>query len=97
MSPAYPCIFVNGRIAPRSTLLDYFDVGEIEAIEAYGFGTLQHERLSGRLSAIPAGRIPCGVAPTRWQTFEGTAMKTPPIRETASRQMIAVVVIWLRQ
>jgi hypothetical protein len=37
------------------------------------------------------------VAPTRWQTFEGTAMKTPPIRETASRQMIAVVVIWLRQ
>ena len=100
MSPAYPCIFVNGRPAPQSTLLDQFAVGDIEAIEAYGFGTQQHERLAGKFAAMSMGR-PCGAAPTRSMTFEGPTkgepgFRTPAIRESTARGMIAVVVIWLR-
>lgn len=101
-SPEYPCIFVNGRAAPRSMLLDYFELGQIEAVEAYGYGTQQHERLVGKFAASPP-LYPCGAASERSMGFapspEGikTTMRVPLGREPGSRQMISVLVIWLRQ
>lgn len=101
MSPTYPCIFVNGRLAPRSTVLDQFAVGEIVAIEAYGYGTLQYERLAGKLSSMPTGRVACGSPPRRYVTYQGPTgapgIKGPPVVEPNAKSMVAVVVIWLRQ
>jgi hypothetical protein len=100
LSPTYPCVFVNGRLAPRTTTLDYFSVGEIESVEVYGGGTLQFDRLAGRLAAVIPGRVPCGAAPSRVQTF-GDGTKGPVYsvesKEIGHREMVAVVVIWLRQ
>lgn len=95
-SPGYPCIFVNGRAAPWSVLLDYFEVGQIEAIEAYGWGTHQYERLVGKFSASPPLR-PCGARFSRFIGFDSTSIRIPLGAEPGSRQMIAVLVIWLRQ
>lgn len=98
----YPCIFVNGRAAPQSVLLDYFELGDIEAIEAYGPGTQQHERLVGKFAASPP-MYPCGAPPDRSMGFapspEGiaTTIRVPLGTEMGSRQMISVLVIWLRQ
>jgi hypothetical protein len=92
----YPCIFVNGRSAPQGVLLDYFELGQIEAIEAYGYGTQQWDRLVGKFAASPPMH-PCGAAPSRHIGFASTTIRIPLGREMGSRQMIAVVVIWLRQ
>ena len=101
MSPTYPCIYVNGRLASRATLLDHFNVGEIVAIEAYGNGTLQHDRLAGRFANIPSGRVACGSMPRRQRVFRGPmgsdGLKGAFYGELTDRGMITVVVIWLRQ
>lgn len=102
MSPTYPCIYVNGRLASRFTLLDQFEVGEIVAIEAYGYGTLQWDRLAGKLSLLMKRSPACGVPPTRSQVFEGPTpgspgLRTRPVSEPYTKESIGVIVIWLRQ
>jgi len=102
MSPAYPCIFINGRLASRYTFLEHFNVGEIVAIETYGFGSLQYERLAGRLSSLPTRRPACGSMPRRQRSFRGPTNGSEGLHgasfgELTDRGMIAVVVIWLRQ
>jgi len=98
----YPCIFVNGRAAPQGVSLDQFELGDIEAIEVYGPGTLQWDRLVGKFAASPPSHL-CGARPDRSMGFapssEGiaTTMRVPLGREPGSRQMISVLVIWLRQ
>jgi hypothetical protein len=98
----YPCIFVNGRAAPQGVMLDQFELGDIEAIEVYGPGTLQHDRLVGKFAASPPP-YRCGARPERSMGFapsaEGirTTMQVPLGHEMGSGQMISVMVIWLRQ
>lgn len=92
----YPCIFVNGRYAPQGVLLDQFELGDIEAIEVYAPGTLQHERLVGKFAAS-APPYACGAAPSRHIAFDSTTIKIPLGAEMGSRQMISVLVIWLRK
>lgn len=97
----YPCIFVNGKPAPNSVLLDYFELGEIEAIEAYGPGSPQWDRLVGKFAG-PRPMHPCGqitemsmgFAPTNGYA---TTMRVPLGVTAESRTMIGVLVIWLRQ
>jgi hypothetical protein len=98
----YPCIFVNGRAAPQGVLLDQFALNDIEAIEVYAPGTLQHDRLVGKFAASPPPYL-CGAQPERSMGFapsaEGirTTMRVPLGHEMGSGQMISVLVIWLRQ
>ena len=100
-SAIYPCIFVNGRPAPGSVLLDYFELGDIEAIEAYGPGTQQWDRLVGKFAGTrpmqPCGQIvemSMGFTPTDGYA---TTMRAPLGVTAESRTMIGVLVIWLRQ
>ena len=100
-SAIYPCIFVNGRPAPGSILLDYFELGDIEAIEAYAPGTQQWDRLVGKFAG-PRPMHACGqivemsmgFAPT--DGYE-TTMRVPLGVTAESRTMIGILVIWLRQ
>jgi hypothetical protein len=92
----YPCIFVNGRAAPQGVLLDQFELGDIEAIEVYGPGSLQYERLAGKFAAPPLPYA-CGARPSRYIAFEKTSIRIPLGDEMGSAQMISVLVIWLRQ
>ena len=92
----YPCIFVNGRPAPMSVLLDYFELGDIEAIEAYGPGSLQWDRLVGKFAG-PRPMHPCGQTVAMSLGFPGTTMRVPLGMTAESRTMIGVLVIWLRQ
>ena len=98
-SAVYPCIFVNGRPMGSSLLLDYFELGEIEAIEAYGPGTHQWDRLVGRFAASrPLHR--CGEAVDRTLMLNasgGGKIGVPLGRSQDSRGMISVLVIWLRR
>ena len=66
-----------------------------EAIEVYAPGTLQHERLVGKLAASPSPYA-CGAAPSRHIAFDSTTIKIPLGRAMGSSQMISVLVIWLR-
>jgi len=98
----YPCIFVNGRYAPRGVMLDQFELQDIEAIEVYAPGTLQFDRLVGKFAGSPPP-YRCGEQPSRSVGFspspEGiaTTMQIPLGTEMGSGQMISVLVIWLRQ
>jgi hypothetical protein len=83
------------------TFLEHFNVGEIVAIETYGFGSLQYERLAGRLSSLPTRRPACGSMPRRQRSFRGPTNGSEGLHgasfgELTDRGMIAVVVIWLR-
>jgi hypothetical protein len=95
-SDVCPCIFVNGRPVPQSVWLDYFELGEIEAIEAYAPGTLQWDRLVGRFAG-PRPMHPCGMPTIRSRGFDGTSIRQPLGMSPDSRGMIGVLVIWLRQ
>jgi hypothetical protein len=100
-SAIYPCIFVNGRPAPGSVLLDYFELGEIEAIEAYGPGSLQWDRLVGKFAG-PRPMHPCGQTTEMSMGFTptdgyATTMRVPLGVTAESKTMIGVLVIWLRQ
>ena len=100
-SAIYPCIFVNGRPAPGSVLLDYFELGDIEAIEAYGPGTQQWDRLVGKFAG-PRPLHACGQIVEMSMGFEPTngyttTMRVPLGVTAESRTMIGVLVIWLRQ
>lgn len=98
-SAVYPCIFVNGRPMGASLLLDYFELGEIEAIEAYGPGTLQWDRLVGKFAASRPSHL-CGAAVDRALMINALGagqMAVPLGRSPDTRGMISVLVIWLRQ
>jgi hypothetical protein len=98
-SAVYPCIFVNGRPMGSSLLLDYFELGEIEAIEAYGPGTHQWDRLVGRFAASRPLH-PCGAAADRTLVLNASGsgkIGVPLGRSQDTRGMISVLVIWLRR
>jgi hypothetical protein len=95
----YPCIFVNGRPAGGSMLLDYFELGDIEAIEVYAPGTVQWDRLVGRFAGSRPLH-PCGQAVDRSMIINAlndSKVSIPLGRDVDTRGMIGVLVIWLRQ
>jgi hypothetical protein len=95
-SAVYPCIFVNGRPMGQALWLDHFELGDIEAIEAYGPGTVQWDRLVGRFAGARPLH-PCGQAVDRFQQIDArSTIRIPLGRDPDSRGMIGVLVIWLR-
>lgn len=93
--PSYPCIFIDGRLADRLTVLDQFTVADVDAVEVYGYNTQQDRRLKDWIG--PSRRPPCGAVPTHAVPLGAGSMNSPLVPETTRRSTITTIVIWLRR